>query len=99
MSAVVFESTGEEIHGTRVADPRLSTTFDASGRQRRAGLELWMTDDGPVRRAAGEVICGTTIDLGRLRLDCSFLHWRLEGREGIGRYDILRKAPAQPDAA
>ena len=51
-----------------------------------------MSDDGPVRRAAGEVLCGTTLDLGRLRLDCSFLAWRMEGRVGVGRYDILRRS-------
>ena len=41
--------------------------------------------------AAGEVVCGTSLDLGRLRLDCAFLRWRMEGREGVGRYDILRR--------
>ena len=43
-------------------------------------------------RAAGEAICGTTLDLGRLRLDCAFFRWRMEGREGVGRYDVLRRA-------
>ena len=33
-------------------------------------------------------------DLGRLRLDCSFFRWRLDGREGVGRYDILRRIEA-----
>lgn len=95
VSAVVFETTGEGPVSARVEDPRLSTTFGASGCQRRAALELWMTDDGPVRRAAGQVICGTTLDLGRLRLDCAFLRWRMEGREGIGRYDILSRTPGK----
>jgi hypothetical protein len=77
-----------------VADPRLSTTYDAEGRQRRAGLELYVTgdDDEYPRRVAGEVTCGTSLDLGRLRLDCAFFAWRTEGREGIGRYDLLRRA-------
>lgn len=91
LSAVVFDEA--EPGWSRVQDPRLSTTFDASGRQRNATLELWITDDGPVRRAAGEVICGTTLDLGRLRLDTAFLRWHFEGREGVGRYDMLRKKP------
>ena len=80
---------------TRVADPRLSTTFDAEGRQRRANLELWVTgdDDEYPLRAEGEVVCGTTLDLGRLRLDCSFLRWRLGELEGAGRYDVLRRNP------
>jgi hypothetical protein len=76
-----------------VADPRLSTTYDAEGRQRRAGLELFLTEDDEYpRRVAGQVACGTSLDLGRLRLDCAFFEWRTEGREGIGRYDLLRRA-------
>ena len=30
--------------------------------------------------------------LGRLRLDCAFFHWEMDGRQGVGRYDILRRA-------
>ena len=77
-----------------VADPRLSTTYDADGHQRRAGLELYVTgeDDEYPRRVAGEVMCGTSLDLGRLRLDCAFFEWRTEGRAGTGRYDLLRRA-------
>ena len=77
----------------RVDEPRLSTTYDEEGRQRRAGLELWVgeEDDYP-RRAVGEVLCGSTLDLGPLRLDCAFLRWRMGGRSGIGRYDLLRRA-------
>jgi hypothetical protein len=74
-----------------VADPRLSTTYDTAGHTRSAGLELWVDDDYP-RRAAGEVVCGTTLDLGRLRLDAAFFRWRMEGRTGVGRYDVLRRA-------
>jgi hypothetical protein len=75
-----------------VTDPRLSTTYDDEGRQRRAGLELWVDDNGYPRRVAGEITCGTSLDLGRLRLDCAFFRWRMEGREGFGRYDVLRRA-------
>jgi hypothetical protein len=77
-----------------VAEPRLSTTYDAEGHQRRAGLELYVTgeDDEYPRRVAGEVTCGTSLDLGRLRLDCAFFEWRTEGRAGTGRYDLLRRA-------
>lgn len=75
-----------------VEDPLFSTRYDGDGRQLTAGLELYVTEDGYARRAAGEVVCGTTLDLGRLRLDCAFFRWRMEGREGIGRYDILRRS-------
>jgi hypothetical protein len=98
VAATILERGGSEEDGgpgvrpVPVADPRLSTTYDDEGRQRRAGLELWVDEDGYARRAAGEVVCGTSLDLGRLRLDCAFFRWRMEGREGVGRYDVLRRA-------
>lgn len=77
----------------RVDEPRLSTTYDGDGRQRRAGLELWVgEDDGYPRHATGEVVCGSTLDLGQLRLDCAFVRWRMDGRTASGRYDVLRRA-------
>ena len=88
IAAYLYEG-GEPV---RVEDPRLSTGYDGEERQRRAGLELWIDEDSHARRAAGEVVCGTSLDLGRLRLDCAFLRWHMEGREGVGRYDILRRA-------
>jgi hypothetical protein len=76
-----------------VADPRMSTTYDADGRQRRAGMELWIgEDDEHPRRAAGEAIAGSTLDLGRLRLDAAVFAWRAHGRRGVWRYYILRPA-------
>jgi hypothetical protein len=76
-----------------VRHPLLSTTFDADGRQLRAGVELWVGAEDPYpRRAAGEVVCGSTLDLGALRLDCAFFRWHMEGHEGVGRYDVLRRA-------
>jgi hypothetical protein len=87
IAAYLYEA-GEPL---RVEDPRLSTGYDGEQRQRRAGLELWLDEDSHARRAAGEVVCGTSLDLGRLRLDCAFLRWHMDGREGVGRYDILRR--------
>ena len=72
--------------------PRLSTTYDAAGHTRRAGLELWAPGADWPRRAAGEVLCGSSLDLGSLRLDCSFFRWHLDGQSGVGRYDIVRRA-------
>jgi hypothetical protein len=78
-----------------IPGPLLSTTADADGRQRRAGLELRPGDDDtPIERVAGEAVCGTTLDLGRLRLEQAFFHWRADGRRGAGRYDILRRVVA-----
>lgn len=88
VASFVFEA-GEPL---AVFDARLSTSYDSELRQRRAGLELWMQEEGGfARRAAGEAVCGTSMDLGELRLDSAFFRWRMEGREGIGRYDVLRR--------
>jgi hypothetical protein len=75
-----------------IEDPRLSTAYDGALRQRRAGLELWMDEESEfARRAAGRVLCGTTLDLGDVRLNSAFFAWRMEGREGVGRYDVMRR--------
>jgi hypothetical protein len=90
ISAVVLE--GMPPAPVDIADPLLSTAYDVDGHQRRAGWELWPADeDAYARRGAGEVVCGTSLDLGRLRLDCAFFRFRMEGREGVGRYDVLRR--------
>jgi hypothetical protein len=84
---------GPQAHA--VAEPRLSTTYDGEGHQRRAGLELWVGEEDQLpRRAGGRALCGTTLELGRLRLDSAFFAWRMEGRAGVGRYDVLRRADA-----
>jgi hypothetical protein len=78
-----------------IVEPRLSTTYDRDLRQRSAGLELWMSEEGGyARRAAGQALCGTTVELGELRLDSAFFQWRMEGRVGTGRYDVLRRVSA-----
>jgi hypothetical protein len=86
------DADSDQPRATAVREPRLSTTYDAEGRQIAAGLELFVDEEGFPRRAAGEVRCGTTLDLGRLRLHCAFFRWRMEGRTGVGRYDVLARA-------
>jgi hypothetical protein len=89
----VWSALVERGEPVQVFDPRLSTTYDGDGHQRRAGLELWLTDaDDYPHRAAGEVLCGSSLELGSLRLDMAFMRWHAEGATGIGRYDVLRKA-------
>jgi hypothetical protein len=75
-----------------VDDARLSTTMDDAGRQIRAGLELWLekNDDYPFR-GTGEVVAGSTLELGALRLDVAFFRWHIEGHTGTGRYDVIRR--------
>ena len=93
LTAFLVEPDGEGVTPILVEEPRLSTTYDSEGRQRRAGLELWVgADDELPRRLSGEAVCGTSLELGRLRLDCAFFHWTMEGEGGVGRYDVLRRA-------
>jgi hypothetical protein len=90
---VIWAALLDPAGNLHVPEPRLSTTYDGEGRQRRAGLELWMGDaDDYPRRAAGEAVCGSTLDLGELRLDAAIFRWHMDGRSGIGRYDIVRRA-------
>jgi hypothetical protein len=87
VAAVLFDPEPEA-----VGETRLSTVYDGEGRQRRAGLELWLSEEDEYpRRLAGEAVCGTTVDLGELRLDVAFFHWHMEGRHGAGRYDVMRR--------
>jgi len=84
---------GDEPHA--IQDARLSTTYDGALHHQRAGLELWLDEESDfAHRASGKVLCGTTLDLGDVRLDSAFFNWKMEGREGVGRYDVMRRAPA-----
>jgi hypothetical protein len=85
------EDAAPPLRAVEAPEPRISTTTDAEGRHTLATVELWESDEGPVWTATGEAVAGTTMELGRLRLDTAFFRWRLAGREGVGRYDVLRK--------
>ncbi|HEX6025422.1 MAG TPA: hypothetical protein VFZ00_25740 [Solirubrobacter sp.] len=76
-----------------VDEVRLSTTTDDADRHTRAGIELWVdSDDDYPQRGTGEVLSGSTLELGALRLDVAFFRWHIEGRTGIGRYDVIRRS-------
>ena len=86
--AAVFDGS----RALAVDEPRLSTTTDSAGRQIRAGLELWLDkDDDYPTRGLGDVVTGSTLELGALRLDVAFFEWHIEGRAAVGRYDIIRR--------
>ena len=81
---------------TPVREPLLSTQYDDEGRHVRATLELWPEhgeEPRPPLRAAGSVVCGTSLAVGERRLDVAFFRWSMGGRPGLGRYEIL-SAPA-----
>jgi hypothetical protein len=81
---------------TEVREPLLSTQYDDIGRHVRATLELWPEQESEPRppiRVAGSIVCGTSVPLGDRRLDIAFFRWSLDGRPGLGRYEVL-SAPA-----
>ena len=81
-----------------VEDTRISTIYDGDGRQRTAGLEMWLPGEDFPRRASGTARAGASLTLEGLRVHAAVFGWTMEGREGIGGYDIVvRDEPA--DAA
>lgn len=84
----------DEPREIRFGEVLLSTQYDSERRQRRATLELWPQSDSgePPMRGAGAVICGTTVEGDGGRVDTAFFRWSLEGRPGLGRYEIVSPA-------
>jgi hypothetical protein len=80
-----------------VETARISTVYDGSGRQRSAGVELWVPGEDYPRRGSGQVIAGSSLDLEGLSVHVAVFRWRLDGREGIGAYELMSRA--EPPAA
>jgi hypothetical protein len=82
----------------KVEDARISTVYDGDGRQRNAGLELWLPGEDFPRRVSGTAATGTTLSLEGLRVNAAVFSWRMEGRDGAGAYEVtIRDEP--PEAA
>ena len=74
-----------------VAETLLSTEYGPDGVQRRATLELWVdAEDGQPLRGAGTLISASTVSHPGLRAEIAFFRWSLEGREGLGHYEVVR---------
>jgi hypothetical protein len=72
-----------------VETARISTVYDGDGRQRSAGLELWIPGEDFPRRGSGLVIAGSSLDLDGFQVHAAIFRWRLDGREGIGAYELM----------
>jgi hypothetical protein len=72
-----------------IEDARVSTVYDGEGRQRSAGLELWPAGEEFSRRGSGQVIAGSSLELEAVRVHAAVFRWRIEGREGIGAYELM----------
>ena len=81
-----------------VENARVSTVYDGDGRQRSAGVELWLPGEDFPRRAFGVVAAGTSLDLEGLRVNAAVFSWRMDGHEGAGAYDLMVRSEP-PEAA
>jgi hypothetical protein len=69
----------------------LSTEYGEDAVQRRATLELWLDlDEGRALRGAGTLISAVTAEADGLATTIAFFRWALEGREGLGHYEIAK---------
>lgn len=69
----------------------LSTEYGEDGVQRRATLELWPdADDGRPLRGAGTLISSIAVRRQGLNSEIAFFRWSVEGREGLGHYEVAR---------
>jgi len=69
----------------------LSTEYGEDGVQRRATLELWpdVEDMRPVR-GAGDLISSVRVRRENGDSQIAFFRWSVEGREGLGTYEVTR---------
>lgn len=96
---------GEEVAGWLLAEgepldvetARISTVYDADGRQRSAGLELWLPGEEFPRRGSGTVVAGSSLQLEGLDVHVAVFRWRMEDREGSGSYQLWVRS--EPEAA
>ncbi len=80
-----------------VEKARISTVYDGEGRQRSAGLELWLPDVDFPLRASGTVVAGSSLQLEAVDVHAAIFRWRMEDREGAGSYELMTRS--EPEAA
>jgi hypothetical protein len=80
-----------------VDDTRISTVYDGEGRQRSAGLELWLPGEDYALRGSGSVVAGSSLQLEGIAVHAAVFRWRMEDREGTGSYELMTRS--EPEAA
>jgi hypothetical protein len=69
----------------------LSTEYGEDGVQRRATLELWPSvEEMRPLRGAGSLISSIRVRRQNLDSQIAFFRWAVEGREGLGTYEVAR---------
>ena len=88
VAAVLCDPDGAPVE---VSETLLSTEYGPDGVQRRATLELWTDgEEGQPLRGAGALISSAQVRRPGLTADVAFFRWSVEGREGLGHYEIVR---------
>ena len=85
--AVLCSADGAPVE---VSETLLSTEYGPDGVQRRATLELWVEDeDEQPLRGAGTLISAASVQHPTMRARIAFFRWSVEGREGLGHYEVI----------
>jgi len=88
VTAILCDPDGAPVE---VAETLLSTEYGSDGVQRRATLELWTDGEGgqPLR-GAGTLVSAARVERAGLDSQIAFFRWSVEGREGLGHYELVR---------
>ncbi len=71
----------------------LSTEYGEDGVQRRVTLELWPNvEEMRPLRGAGTLINSVSVRRQGIDSQIAFFRWSVEGREGLGTYEVARSA-------
>jgi hypothetical protein len=79
-----------------VGEARISTVYDGEGRQRSAGLELWVPGEDYPERGSGTVVAGTSLGMEGLDVHAAIFRWRMHDREGAGSYELWLRSEPEP---
>ncbi|HXS46821.1 MAG TPA: hypothetical protein VN756_05110 [Solirubrobacterales bacterium] len=87
---VVAVLCGPDGAPVEVSETLLSTEYGPDGVQRRATLELWTdSEEGQPLRGAGTLISAAKVRRPGLVADVAFFRWSVEGRDGLGHYELV----------
>lgn len=88
IAAVLCDPDGAPVE---VSEALLSTEYGPDGVQRRATIELWTDgEEGQPLRGAGTLISAAPVRRPGLSSAIAFFRWSVQGREGLGHYEIVR---------
>ena len=92
VAAVLCDPDGAPL---RFEESLLSTEYGEDGVQRRATLELWPdVEEMRPLRGAGTLISSVNVRRQGIDSEIAFFRWQVEGREGLGTYEVSRSAHA-----